>query len=310
MGGGKAGKVFFSEKKKQKNSCPRRCAPTAQVCDGGGRVFWFFFARKSCFLPLVPFRSKTLSHAPLYGLLVLAALIAGAQNALAGGGSFITFPALLLFGMGARAANITSTVALFPGQLATGWTGRHHVSGAEGLSFRALVVISLIGGALGAVLLLATPESFFERLVPFLVLFATAVFAWGSFFRRAGEGGTQLTPFWASVAQFCIAIYGGYFGGGIGMLMLAALTLAGLAVRRAGATKNVLAGVMNASAVAIFAFSQDVHWGAALAVAAGAVVGGQAGAWMMLRVDERKLRMGVVGIGAVLTVALFVKAYG
>ena len=247
---------------------------------------------------------------PLYTLLIVAALIAGAQNALAGGGSFITFPALLLFGMGARAANITSTVALFPGQLATGWTGRQHVSGAEGLSFRMLVLLSLVGGVFGAVLLLETPESFFERLVPFLVLFATAVFAWGSFFRRDMSGGAHLPPLWAGVAQFGIAVYGGYFGGGIGMLMLAALTLAGLAVRRAGATKNVLAGVMNASAVAIFAFSSDVHWRAALAVAVGAIVGGQVGAWMMLRVDERKLRVGVVGIGVVLTVALFVRAYG
>jgi uncharacterized membrane protein YfcA len=112
------------------------------------------------------------------------------------------------------------------------------------------------------------------------------------------------------VAQFGIAIYGGYFGGGIGMLMLAALTLAGLPVRRAGATKNVLAGVMNASAVAIFAFSHDVHWAAALAVAVGAIIGGQVGAWMMLRVDERKLPIGVVGIGVLLTVGLFLRAYG
>ncbi len=250
-----------------------------------------------------------MGHLPLYALLIVAALIAGAQNALAGGGSFITFPALLLFGMGARAANITSTIALFPGQLATGWTGRNHVAGAEGLRVRTLVVLSLIGGAVGAVLLLETPESFFEQLVPFLVLFATAVFAWGSF-RRAGVGAAHLPPLWAGIAQFCIAIYGGYFGGGIGMLMLAALTLAGLAVRQAGATKNVLAGVMNASAVLIFAFSSDVQWRAALVVGVGAIIGGQAGTWMMLRVDERRLRMGVVGIGVVLTVAMFARAYG
>ena len=212
--------------------------------------------------------------------------------------------------MGARAANITSTVALFPGQLATGWTGRSHVAGAEGLSFRMLAGLSLVGGAVGALLLLATPESFFEHLVPFLILFATAVFAWGSFFRRGGEGGTHLPPAGAAAAQFAIAIYGGYFGGGIGMLMLAALTLAGLPVRRAGATKNVLAGVMNASAVAIFAFSPDVHWPAALAVGIGAIIGGQAGAWLMLHVDERKLRAAVVVIGVVLTVAMFVRAYG
>ena len=94
------------------------------------------------------------------------------------------------------------------------------------------------------------------------------------------------------------------------MLMLAALTLAGLPVRRAGATKNALAAVMNASAVAIFAFSRDVHWSAALAVALGAIAGGQAGTWLMLRVEERHLRFGVVGIGVLLTVALFIRSYG
>ncbi len=248
-------------------------------------------------------------HLSLYLLLLGAALIAGAQNALAGGGSFITFPALLLFGMGARAANVTSTVALFPGQIATGLTGRRHVSGAEGLSFRALAIISLVGGVGGALLLLATPESFFERLVPFLVLFATAVFAWGSFHRQSSSQ-AHLSPAAAAGAQFAISIYGGYFGGGIGMLMLAALILAGLPVRQAGATKNVLAAVMNASAVAIFVFSRDVHWDAALAVAAGSIVGGQVGAWLMLRVAEAKLRIAVVAIGVVLTVGLFVRAYG
>ena len=249
-------------------------------------------------------------HASHYALLVGAALIAGAQNALAGGGSFVTFPALLLFGMGARAANITSTVALFPGQIATGITGRTHVSGAEGLRFRTLVWISLAGGGVGAVLLLVTPESFFERLVPFLVLFATVVFAWGSFARKTSPGRATLSPQVAAAAQFAIAIYGGYFGGGIGMLMLAALTMAGLPVHKAGATKNLLAGVMNASAVAIFAFSRDVHWPAALAVAAGAIAGGQVGAWLMLRVSERGLRIAVVVIGATLTAGLFARAYG
>jgi uncharacterized membrane protein YfcA len=246
---------------------------------------------------------------PVYLLLVGTALIAGIQNALAGGGSFITFPALLLFGMDARAANITSTIALFPGQIATGIAGRHQVSGAEWLSFRILVGISLVGGAIGAVLLLATPASFFEHMVPFLVLFATVVFAWGSFFRGSGEKATHLSPIGAAIAQGAIAIYGGYFGGGIGMLMLAALTLAGLPLRHAGATKNVLAGVMNAAAVVIFAFSRDVHWLAALAVGIGAIAGGQIGAWMMLRVDERKLRIGVVTIGICLTIGLFARAY-
>src|SRR5580704_17871108 len=111
----------------------------------------------------------------------MAALWAGVQNALAGGGSFITLPTLMLTGLDARAANITSTIALFPGQLTTGWVGRDNVAGAGGHGFGVLAAISLVGGAVGAVLLLATPPAFFARLVPYLVLFATAVFAWGSF---------------------------------------------------------------------------------------------------------------------------------
>ena len=245
----------------------------------------------------------------VYAWLTGTAMLAGAQNALAGGGSFLTFPALLLFGMGARAANITSTVALFPGQLASGFAGRALVSGAEGLSFRALAIISLLGGAAGAGLLLATPESFFQRLVPFLVLFATGVFAWGSFAQRDSSTRARLSPGAAAIAQGLIAIYGGYFGGGIGMLMLAALTLAGLGVRQASATKNVLAGVMNASAVLIFTFSPDVHWDAAALVAIGALVGGQIGVWLVIRVNERVLRLGIVVLGLVLTLALFGYAY-
>ena len=243
-----------------------------------------------------------------YLLLFGAALWAGAQNALAGGGSFITLPALMFTGMDARAANITSTVALFPGQVATGLTGRKLVAGAEGLSFRTLVILSLAGGVVGAVLLLSTPASFFALLVPWLVLFATAVFAWGSFAPKRG-GGPTLNRWTAGVAQFFIAIYGGYFGGGIGFLMLAALTLAGQAVKTAGATKNVLAGVMNASAVLIFVFSPEVHWLQAGVACVGAIIGGVAGGLLLKRVNEKVLRGVVVVIGLVLTVGLFWKAY-
>ena len=237
-------------------------------------------------------------------VLFLAALWAGVQNALAGGGSFVTLPALMFTGMDARAANITSTIALFPAQIATALTGRSHVTGAAGLSFRALVVISLAGGALGAILLLVTPPRFFARLVPWLVLFATIVFAWGSFGRKRAPGG-HLSRHGAAVAQFGIAIYGGYFGGGIGFLMLAALTAAGLLMRNAGATKNTLAGVMNASAVLIFLFSPEVRWLQAGIAGAGAIAGGVMGGLLLHRLNERILRLAIVLIGIALTIGLF-----
>ena len=241
----------------------------------------------------------------LFGLF-LAAMWAGMQNALAGGGSFITLPALMLTGMDARAANITSTIALFPAQVATGLTGRGDASGLEGLSLARLVAISLAGGVIGAILLLLTPVDFFARLVPWLVLFATAVFAWGSFAPHR-DAGPRLGWGGAAFAQFLISIYGGYFGGGIGFLMLAALIAAGMMMRRAGATKNVLAGVMNASAVAIFVFSPAVHWIQAAIVGAGALIGGIAGAIAVKKINEKPLRMAIVAIGAALTVGLFLR---
>lgn len=127
-------------------------------------------------------------------LVILAGLWAGLQNALAGGGSFITLPALIVSGMSPLAANITSTVALFPAQVTTGWASRQMVRGAGKLPFRALFAISIVGGALGGLLLLKTPSSIFSRLVPWLVLFATAVFAWGSFFRKPTQETVHLGP--------------------------------------------------------------------------------------------------------------------
>jgi len=243
-----------------------------------------------------------------YWLLLVGAIWAGAQNQLAGGGSFITLPALMFTGMDARAANITSTVALFPGQITGGWLGRAHAGGTASLSLRALVVISLIGGVIGAGLLLLTPSTLFAQMVPWLVLFATLAFAWGSFFRKAPRDGAAVHHMGAGPAalmQLGISIYGGYFGGGIGFLMMAALALAGASVRSAAATKNVLAGMMNLTAVIIFLLSHQVRWLAMAVAMIGALAGSWLGAHLLQRVNERALRVVVVVIGLVLTAALF-----
>jgi uncharacterized membrane protein YfcA len=240
-------------------------------------------------------------------LILLAGLWAGAQNALAGGGSFVTLPVLILGGLSPLAANVTSTVALFPGQVTSGAAGWPLAGGAGALPFRALLGLSLAGGAIGGVLLLATPSSLFARFVPWLVLFATLVFAWGSFAHRDPARARRLSPLGAGVAQFAIAIYGGYFGGGIGFLMMAALTMAGVATRTAIATKNALAAVMNASAVALFVFSPQVHWPAAAALGIGAVAGGWMGAWALRRIPEARLRAGIVVLGLALTIGLFLR---
>jgi uncharacterized protein len=242
-------------------------------------------------------------------VLFIAALWAGAQNALAGGGSFITLPSLMLTGKDVRSANITSTVALFPAQLVTGFTGRADAESPPGLTMRTLALISVVGGAVGALVLLATPASVFARLVSWLVLFATALFGWGSFFRRSvDEVEGRLPPWGMGIIQFFIAVYGGYFGGGIGFMMMAAMAMTGVAVRNAAAAKNILAGMANASAVLIFVFSRDVHWAQALVTAAGASFGGWAGALMLKSVNEKLLKLGVVAIGVALTIGLFWRA--
>ena len=239
------------------------------------------------------------------GLLFGTDLWAGVQNALAGGGSFVTLPVLILSGMDPRAANVTSTVALFPGQLSSGLAAWSLAAGAERLSFRALLLISLAGVLVGGVLLLVMPAASFARLLPWL-LFATVVFAWGSFGRRfQSEGGAGLKPGTAAVTQALIAVYGGYFGGGIGFLMLAAFTMAGLPMRRAGATKNVLVSVTNTSAVALFVFSPAVHWVPALMLGGGAVLGGLAGARILRRMNDLPLRVFIVVLGTALTIGLF-----
>lgn len=241
-------------------------------------------------------------------LLFVAGLWAGAQNALAGGGSFITLPALIAAGLDPKLANITSTMALFPGQLTTGLAGRSLVTGAERLSFRALAAIALVGGIAGAFLLIRTPTSVFAALVPWLVLAATALFAWGSFGPKRDIARTP-PPAWVTVlTQGIIGVYGGFFGGGAGIMTLASLTLARMPVKNAAGTKNVLVALSNVAAALVFALSGAVDWWRALVLGAGAMLGGWLGARLLKVLPDRVIRIGVVVIGLALTVGLFVRA--
>jgi uncharacterized membrane protein YfcA len=240
-------------------------------------------------------------------LICFAGFYAGTQNTLAGGGSFITFPALLLLGLNPLAANITSTIALFPNQITSSLAGKKLAGGVDDVSLGKLFSLSLVGGIVGAILLLNTPVTFFAKLVPWLVLFATSIFAWGSF-RKTPLLAVQYFPNKLLICvQFLISVYGGYFGGGIGFLMLAALTIAGQEVRMATATKNVLAMAMNASAVLLFVFSNQVEWLAVLALAIGGIGGGFAGNWLLHRLPAKVLRGFVVLVGIALTIWLFVR---
>ncbi|WP_199555810.1 sulfite exporter TauE/SafE family protein [Sandaracinobacteroides hominis] len=235
-------------------------------------------------------------------LLLAAGLWAGAQNALAGGGSFVTIPALMAAGLDARVANLTSTVAVFPGQITTALANRRLVSGIGPFSFLILLGISLVGGVLGALLLLATPTDLFSRMLPWLVLVATLLFARGAFGKKLGDAHLKPLPF--GLGQFGVAIYGGYFGGGIGFLMLALFTLAGAAVKEAQANKNALASAMNFSGALVFILSGEVDWSHALPLCVGTVIGGYAGARLIAYVPDKALKLLVVLIGLALFAGL------
>ncbi|MBP2232752.1 putative membrane protein YfcA [Azospirillum agricola] len=241
------------------------------------------------------------------GLLMMAGFASGALNAVAGGGAFITFPALLFAGVPPVSANASSTVALFPGQAASSWAYRRDIGAASEVNLPQFAALSLIGGLVGALLLLVTPNALFADFVPWLLLFATSVFAIGHYapgmvarLRLGGRG--------VLVVQFLISIYGGYFGGGIGFLMLAALTLFGLRdIHAMNGLRILLAMLMNGAAVAAFAISGAVSWPETLAMAVAAVAGGYAGALGAKRIDPKRLKTGVVAIGVALTVYFFTK---
>jgi uncharacterized membrane protein YfcA len=235
-------------------------------------------------------------------LLLAAGLWAGVQNALAGGGSFITLPTLMATGLDARVANLTSTIALFPGQITTALANRHLVSGIGRLTFPLLLAISLGGGVAGALLLLATPSDLFRRMLPWLVLAATLLFARGAFGRKLDAA--NLGPGPLGAGQFGVAVYGGYFGGGIGFLMLALFTLGGAAVKEAQANKNALAAAMNLAGAAVFALSGEVAWRHALVLGAGSTAGGYIGARLIEHVPDKALKAGVVAIGLALFAGL------
>lgn len=246
--------------------------------------------------------------AMIFGLVALAAFAAGFINAVAGGGSFLTFPALIAAGLPPIDANASNTVALFPGQIATGFAARSGLARAQaGINVPVLAAISLAGGLIGGFLLLLTPQTVFSAIVPWLILFATAVFAGGNFW-IADAKKFRLNQTGVFVAQGLVAIYGGYFGGGAGILMLGTLTLFGLRdIWLMNSLKILLAVLMNAAAVVTFIIAGLVHWQWTIVVAVGAIAGGYAGLHAARRVPPQLVKSFVVAVGIVLTVYFFMK---
>jgi uncharacterized protein len=242
-----------------------------------------------------------------------AAFVAGAINSVAGGGTLVSFPTLIWLGLNSVAANATSTVAIWPGTVGSMFGYRRELRAAEP-RFLALIVPSLIGGIAGAVLLRLTPSSVFDRLVPFLILFATLLFMAQESVQRklktAGAQGRNSTGWLvgAMLFQLGVALYGGYFGAGIGILMLAALSILGLTdIHEMNALKVILGGTINGIAAAYFIWKGMVYWPYVLVMVVGAIAGGYGGAGVARKLGGRTVRRIVIGIGFSMAVSLFLK---
>jgi uncharacterized membrane protein YfcA len=246
--------------------------------------------------------------------LFFAGVLGGALNAVAGGGSFVAFPALLFVGVPPIPANATNTIALWTAAAASGGAYRNQLDVPRRVMIP-LLTVSLVGGLAGAYLLLKTPAHTFMRVLPWLTLGATLLFAFGKKL-AGGRGsilehettGTALVV--ATLFQLVVAVYGGYFGGGMGIVMLAMLAVLGMTdVHAMNALKSVMGFVINGVAVVMFIVFRAVYWKQGLIMIAGGIAGGYVGAHYALRLPQAWIRVFVVLVGAGMTVYFFWKAY-
>jgi uncharacterized membrane protein YfcA len=247
-------------------------------------------------------------------VIVIAAIVAGAINSIAGGGTLISFPALMWVGLNPIIANATNTVALWPASFA-GMVGFRRELSTIPRWLLLLTIPSVFGASLGAWLLLRTPTKTFEQIVPLLILTATVLLAGQEFISRRLGGVARAhehpTVGWVTfvfVFQFLVAIYGGYFGAGMGILMLAALGFIGLTdLHQMNGLKNLLAICINGVAAIYFAISGAVEWHDGIIMAIAGIAGGYFGARIARKLGRKFVRGFVVAIGLIMTVALFFK---
>jgi uncharacterized membrane protein YfcA len=243
-----------------------------------------------------------------------SAFLAGAINSVAGGGTLVSFPTLIWLGLNSVTANATSTVGIWPGSIGSVWGYWGELRGAES-RLRVLIIPSLAGGLLGALLLKWTPARTFDRMVPFLILFATLLFMAQEAVQRllkTAEPGRHKSTRWlvgALLFQFGVGIYGGYFGAGIGILMLAALAILGLTdIHEMNSLKVVFGGSINGIASLYFIWAGMVYWPYALIMVAGAIAGGYGGAGLARRLGRKAVRRIVIAIGFGMAISLFIKS--
>jgi uncharacterized membrane protein YfcA len=243
-----------------------------------------------------------------YLLLIAAGVSAGLINSVAGGGSFITFPTLVFSGVPSVIANATSTVALFPGVFASAWAYRNDFQRLEKVPLKPAMAVSIAGGIAGALLLLFTTQKTFDAVLPWILLIATIALATGPKVSRMLNSRVRIGSRTLIVLQFLCAIYGGYFGGAVGIIMLAVWSMAGLRdVHAMNAGRTLLGGVMNAAAVICFVIAGKVWWLQAMLLLIAAVAGGYAGAYFAKRVNPGLIRGVIIAISTTVTIAFFVR---
>jgi uncharacterized membrane protein YfcA len=244
-----------------------------------------------------------------YLLLIAAALGAGLMNSVAGGGSFLTFPALVFTGVPSIIANATSTVALFPGALASAWAYREDFKGLERIPLKPALAVSIAGGVVGALLLLFTSQKTFDLIIPWLLLGATASFALGPAIMKKLKRQNWMGPKALIFFQFIVGIYGGYFGGAVGIIMLAIWTLAGMRdIHAMNGGRTLLGGVMNAAAVVCFIIARKIWWFQTAMMLVAAVTGGYAGARFARRVNPVRVRAIIIAVSITVTAAFFLRS--
>lgn len=241
-------------------------------------------------------------------LLFFTSVIGSAINAIAGGGSFFTFPVLIFCGIPIISANATSKVALWPGSVASSVAYKNHLE----ISRNRLIVfcvVSIVGCAFGTWLLLITPSEILKKVVPFLLLIATIILMFKNRISQNGLLKRTTSPLYIIIPfQFIIAVYGGYFGGGIGILMLATFSLMGFKnMLQMNALKTLMTAIINGSAVILFIFTDLVVWDIALMMIVGGIMGGILGAYIGKIISQRTLNRFVILTGIVLTFCFFIK---
>lgn len=244
-------------------------------------------------------------------LAAAAGLIGGAMNALAGGGTFATMPALIALGLPATNANATSNVALQPGAMSAAWGFRQGLEPLGGLSIARLGLITFVAGLGGAILLAITPTALFDRIIPWLLLFAFVAIAFGKQAADWLHARVTIGAGTLMATQALLGVYGGYFGGGVGLMTTAAYgLLAGVPPHRLMAARTLMLAIVNAAAALIFIGSGLVMWWACLPMLAGALIGGWLGAHYGKRLPPRAIRAWTLFVTAATTIVFFVRAYG